>query len=129
VDRNDNGEIRVIDYKRSDSNLSPNDFCDGNRLQLPIYALAAQEALQLGKVKEGFYWIVKDAKKSRLKLAEFGSKNEFKFTKSIEILNYHLKNYLADIREGNFPPKPPDGGCPDYCPAAQWCWRYHPRSF
>jgi hypothetical protein len=91
--------------------------------------LAAQEALQLGKVKEGFYWIVKDAKKSRLKLAEFGSKNEFKFTKSIEILNYHLKNYLADIREGNFPPKPPDGGCPDYCPAAQWCWRYHPRSF
>ena len=129
VDKNSNGEIRVIDYKRSDSNLSKKDLINGKRLQLPIYALASQDALALGKVKEGFYWVIKDAKKSSLKFAEFDTKYVIEFSKSVEVLTNYLKSYLANIREGFFHPEPPDDGCPDYCPAAQWCWRYQPRSF
>jgi ATP-dependent helicase/DNAse subunit B len=129
VDKNEDGEIRVIDYKRSDSSLSEKDFIKGHRLQLPIYALAAQDALGLGPVKEGFYWVVKDAKMSSLRLSKFESDEEDGLTASYKILQEHLKNYLANVRAGYFPPKPPDNNCPDYCPATQWCWRYQPRNF
>ena len=31
-------------------------FAEGRKLQLPLYALAAQETLRLGVVADGFYW-------------------------------------------------------------------------
>ena len=34
---------------------------------------------------------------------------------------------VRGVRAGQFAPKPPDDGCPDYCPAAAFCWHYAPR--
>jgi len=56
VDVNLSGELRVIDYKSGGSHLTPRDLIEGQRLQLPIYAMAANQALGLGKPVEGFYW-------------------------------------------------------------------------
>ncbi len=32
--------------------------------------------------------------------------------------------YVEAIRAGKFEPRVPPGGCPSYCPATAWCWRF-----
>jgi ATP-dependent helicase/nuclease subunit B len=124
VDQRTDGQIRVIDYKTGGSYLSKVDLVSGRRLQLPIYALAAQEALGLGTVVEGFYWQIRNAAASSLKLSRFTT-DELKGPQSAyTVARGHIKNNLKGIRAGQFPPVPPKGGCPKYCPAVQWCWRY-----
>ena len=72
VDKNADGEIRVVDYKTGGS-MSNKDLVDGPRLQLPIYAAAAELTLNLGEVADGFYWAINAAKVSSLTLAKFKS--------------------------------------------------------
>lgn len=129
VDRNSSGELRVIDYKTGGSHLSKPDFDQGRRLQLPIYGLAAQKALDLGEVVEGFYWAIKDAKASSIKLSGCKTENAEGFEAALEVMTGHLIRILSGIHSGNFPPQPPRGGCPNFCPAARWCWRYQPSYF
>ena len=124
VDQRNDGQIRVIDYKTGGSHLSKNDLISGRRLQLPIYALAAKEALGLGAVVEGFYWQIRDAKASSLKLSKFYADALKGPEGAYAVAINHIQHNLAGIRAGQFPPIPPKGGCPNYCPAVQWCWRY-----
>jgi ATP-dependent helicase/nuclease subunit B len=124
VDRNARGEIRVIDYKTGSSKLAPSDLKSGLRLQLPIYALAAQEALNLGQVVDGFYWTINAAKASSIKLSKVTSEDLEGPDAAYHVAKGHILRNISGIRSGDFQPKAPKGGCPDYCPAAQWCWRY-----
>jgi ATP-dependent helicase/DNAse subunit B len=126
LDRNERGEIRVVDYKTGSSHLGPNDLKDGRRLQLPLYALAARDALHLGNPVDGIYWKIKDAEAGSLKLAKFKSDGGQGVEAAIQIAQAHLRRIMAGIRAADFPPVPPKGGCPSYCPAAQWCWRFEP---
>ncbi len=126
VDRNETGEIRVVDYKGGSSHLDPKDLESGARLQLPIYALAAQDALQLGRVIEGFYWMIQSAKPGALKLSRFETDSGQGIGEAVRVVIEHLKAILMGIRAAEFPPKPPKGECSPYCPAVQWCWRYQP---
>ena len=71
IDVNPDGKLRVIDYKSGSSHLAPGDLIDGRRLQLPIYALAASQALGLGEPAEGFYWKLFQGGASSLKLSSF----------------------------------------------------------
>jgi ATP-dependent helicase/DNAse subunit B len=129
VDQRTDGLIRVIDYKTGGSHLAKGDLISGRRLQLPIYALAAQDALGLGTVVEGFYWQIRDAKASSLKLSRFNTDTltgpQGAYTVALE----HIMNNLVGLRAGQFPPIPPKGGCPSYCPAVQWCWRYQAGNY
>ena len=129
VDRNSRGELRVIDYKSGGSNLDKKDFERGRRLQLPVYALAVEKDPEGGKVTGGFYWIVGQARKSSFQLETYksteGSGPDGVYSK----LYRHLERILSGIRTGEFPPQMPRGGCPEYCPATQWCWRYHPARY
>ena len=127
VDRNELGGLRIIDYKTGGSNLSNKDLISGQRLQMPIYALAAQQALRLGTVEEGFYWQIRAAKPSYFKLSKFKN-DELKGPQGayMTTLN-HIRRILEGVRSGQFPPIAPRDGCPSYCPAVQWCWRYQPR--
>jgi ATP-dependent helicase/DNAse subunit B len=129
VDQTADGLIRVIDYKTGGSHLSKNDLISGRRLQLPIYALAAQEALGLGTVVEGFYWQIRDAKASSLKLSRFNTDTLKGPEGAYAVALDHIQHNLVGIRAGQFPPIPPKGGCPSYCPAVQWCWRYQAGYF
>ncbi|MGA9532211.1 MAG: PD-(D/E)XK nuclease family protein, partial [Anaerolineales bacterium] len=132
VDRLDtrDGEVRVIDYKIGSSHLSAGDLIHGRRLQLPLYALAAERALDLGEVVDGFYWAILAARRGSLRLANFQDTDADDGLSgpaaAYQRLNSHLERFLAGGRQGAFPPVPPAGGCPTYCPAADWCWRYSP---
>jgi ATP-dependent helicase/nuclease subunit B len=123
IDRLDtapDGSLRVIDYKSGGTTISAAHLESGRRLQLPIYALAAQEALGLGKVSSGFYWHIQSVKASSLKLEKFESGVDAAFETAVSHVGKHVKR----IRAGHFEPKPPAEGCPSYCPAVGFCWRY-----
>jgi ATP-dependent helicase/nuclease subunit B len=123
IDRLDaapDGTLRVIDYKSGSTAISVTHLKEGRRLQLPIYALAARDALGLGEVSSGFYWHIGTAKPSTLKLEQFDGGIE----KAFETAVAHVVNHVKGIRAGQFEPKPPEEGCPSYCPAVGFCWRY-----
>lgn len=126
LDKNDAGEIRVVDYKTGGSHLEPQYLKNGSRLQLPLYALAAQETLGLGTVAEGLYWKIQAGEAGSLKLSKFKTEQGEGVDEAIRVVKEHLARILSGIRAAEFPPIPPKGGCPAYCPAAIWCWRFQP---
>jgi ATP-dependent helicase/DNAse subunit B len=125
LDLGPDGRLRVVDYKAGGSPIASKDLADGSRLQLPIYALAARDALGLGEISGGFYWHIQRAEASQLKLEHFEGGIESAFETAVE----HIGRYVAKIRAGEFQPQPPTGGCPSYCPASNFCWRYKPKSY
>jgi RecB family exonuclease len=121
VDRAPDGCLRVIDYKTAGPYVYNNSAVrQGKKLQLPLYALGARDALGLGEPAEGFYWHVRHAEASPFKLAKFGPQEAMEQT-----VEYAWEAVRA-ARQGHFVPQTPDGGCPSYCPAAQMCWHYQP---
>jgi ATP-dependent helicase/DNAse subunit B len=122
VDRDTQGRVRVIDYKTAGPYAYTNRaVAEGKKLQLPLYALAAQEALQLGQVVDGFYWHVQHAESSRFTLAGFGPQA------AMETAVAHAWEAVRGARRGAFVPEVPDDQCPAYCPAAAFCWHFSPR--
>jgi len=124
IDQNADGSLRVVDYKTGSTHLTKEDLIHGRRLQLPLYALAVKEALKLGQPVEGMYWKIRAAEAGSLKLSTFKSDTGEGIEGAVQTAKEHLIRILKGIRTGDFPPVPPKGGCPEYCPAAQWCWRY-----
>jgi ATP-dependent helicase/nuclease subunit B len=120
LDLAEDGTLRVIDYKAGSAAISATHLKEGRRLQLPIYALAARDALGLGEVSRGFYWHIQKAEASSLKLEKFEGGVEAAFATAIA----HIGKHVAGIRAGRFEPRPPEEGCPSYCPATNFCWRY-----
>jgi RecB family exonuclease len=131
VDRDPRGRLRVIDYKTGGSHLAASDLESGRRLQLPIYAIAARWALGLGEPVDGLYWAILQAK-SGLRLQRFGAGGDAGAEEgagvraAIAVAVAHVHRAVAGVREARFAPKPPADGCPSYCAAAAWCWRYRP---
>jgi ATP-dependent helicase/nuclease subunit B len=122
IDRLDaapDGSLRVIDYKAGGTAITANHLKEGRRLQLPIYAMAARGALGLGEISGGFYWHIQKAEASSLKLEKFEGGVEVAFETAIK----HIGDHVAGIRAGHFEPKAPEEGCPNYCPAVNFCWR------
>ena len=119
VDRTPNGRLRVIDYKTSGpSAFTKKQVAEGKKLQLPLYALAARDALDLGEPIDGFYWHVRHAEASAFTIAKFGP------AQAIRVAVAHAWEAVHGAREGRFAPHPPDDGCPAFCPASGFCWRY-----
>ncbi len=115
------GHIRIVDYKLAGkSSYTKKHLEKGQRLQLPLYAIAAQQTLRLGPIADGFYWHVVSAEASSLSLASFGVQE------AIDTAEYHAHVAIAAIQDGDFAPQPPDGGCPSYCPALSFCWMAQP---
>ena len=122
VDRGPEGEIRIVDYKTAGPyKYGPDALDNGEKLQLPLYALAAEEALELGNVTDGFYWHVQHAEASGLQLEAYGVEA------AVATATSFAAEVVESVRQGDFHPTPPAGGCPDYCPAASFCWQYEPR--
>jgi ATP-dependent helicase/DNAse subunit B len=130
VDKNEKGELRVLDYKSGSGHLGPRDLVEGRRLQLPLYALAARDALGLGEPIEGLYWAILAGRRGGLRLSRFKDAEGDKGPQvAFKVAARHVGRILAGVRSGRFRPVPPRGGCPSYCPAAAWCWRYEPASW
>jgi ATP-dependent helicase/DNAse subunit B len=123
VDRSLSGDVRVIDYKTAGpSPYSRKAVTDGKKLQLPLYALAARDALRLGDPVEGFYWHVQHAEQSGFSLCDFQGGPQGAMDVAVE----HAWQAVRGVRDGHFSPAPADGDCPPYCPAVSFCWHYHP---
>jgi ATP-dependent helicase/DNAse subunit B len=120
VDTGSDGRLRIIDYKAGSAAISPRHLQEGRRLQLPIYALAARDALGLGEVAGGFYWHIGKAAASSLKLEKYPNGVQAAF----DTVAQHVGSHVRDIRAGRFSPQPPKDGCPHYCPAIAFCWQY-----
>jgi ATP-dependent helicase/DNAse subunit B len=125
MDADANGRLRVIDYKAGGAAISPRHLTDGRRLQLPLYALAARDALGLGEIAGGFYWHIQKAEASSLKLENYASG----VGEACETAVTHVACHVARIRAGQFQPQPPSDGCPSYCPAASFCWKYKTKGY
>jgi len=122
VDRDDAGRIRIIDYKTAGPfGYGNTQFNQGKRLQLPLYALAARDALGLGEIADGFYWHVRHAEPSTFRLAAYGVQEAL--TRAVA----YAWDAIERARAGHFTPTPPSDGCPDYCPACAFCWHYRRR--
>lgn len=126
IDVNTDNELQIIDYKTGSGHLGKQDLIDGRRLQLPIYALAAKDALGLGVPVDGFYWSILAKKASSLKLSKFKAEDKNGIEGAIEVAVSHIDDFINKIRDVNFIPTPPNGGCPPYCMARMWCWKYTP---
>jgi ATP-dependent helicase/DNAse subunit B len=128
LDIDDEGNLRVMDYKTGSGHLAPVDLVESRRLQLPLYAQAAGKALKLGKPVEGLYWSILKAEAGRLKLDKFRYERDDRTYTGLEgavrLAEEHVARIVQGVQKGNFPPVPPRGGCPSYCAAATWCWRY-----
>lgn len=128
VDRNAAGELRIIDYKTGASGFDKAALVEGRRLQLPLYALAATRALRLGRVVDGFYWAIRKRQASSLQLGRFRHDTEAESLSGTEgaarVAEQHVVEYVRAIRAGRFPPEVKSRGCPEYCPATLFCWRY-----
>lgn len=121
VDRSPDGSVRVIDYKTAGpSDYKPGSLEKGKKIQLPLYALAARDALGLGEPVEGFYWHVRHAKPSGFTLSGFGPEEAMRLAVA------HAWEAVQGARAGRFVPAPPAKGCPNYCPALGFCWHYRP---
>jgi len=125
VDCSSDGRLVVIDYKTS----SPNGFSNsavarGEKLQLPLYALAARDGLKLGEPVEGFYWHVRHAQRSGFTLSAFARKRQ---RSALDVAVAKAWEAVRQVRKGNFVPSIPQDGCPIYCPAASFCWHYQAR--
>ena len=123
VDRAPDGRVRVIDYKTAGPwAYTKKAVMEGKKLQLPLYALAARDALELGDPAEGFYWHVQHAEPSSFQMSRFEGGPEG----AMEVAVEKAWEAVLGARDGHFVPGPPDGGCPSYCPAAGFCWHYRP---
>ncbi|MGC9467250.1 MAG: PD-(D/E)XK nuclease family protein [Anaerolineae bacterium] len=126
VDVAPDGRVRVIDYKTGGkSQFTPRAVAEGHKVQLPLYAVAAEEALHLGKVVDGFYWHVRQAERSSFTLARFQGGPAAAMQAAVD----YAWEAVRGARAGAFSPATPDGGCPSYCPAAAFCWHYEPRRY
>jgi hypothetical protein len=127
VDRDANRCLRIIDYKTGGpSAFNDKALREGKKLQLPLYALAAQDALGLGAVLEGFYWHVRHGESSSLKLSGFRTEAGRGPQAAMALAINYAWEAVHGVRRGDFPPQPPAGGCPSYCPAVGFCWKYAP---
>jgi hypothetical protein len=76
----------------------------------------------LGEPVEGFYWHVQQASASSFTLDGFDGGPEEAMRVAVE----HAWEVVRAARGGTFVPRPPDGGCPPYCPAVAFCWQRRP---
>jgi RecB family exonuclease len=129
VDRRPDGSLRIIDYKTGVGDYdSARTLIDGRRLQLALYALAAQSALELGEVSDGFYWFAHKTRGSwTLATFEDPATGATGAQAAIEIALHHASAAVGSARQGKFAPQPPTGGCPEYCTAANFCWHFRPK--
>lgn len=125
LDRLPNGSLRVIDYKTGKATYdTPRSLQKGQRFQIALYALAARNGLDLGPVSDGFYFFAHKAEAAGWSLATYPGGVQA----ALDTAKEHAWAAAQGARSGLFKPTPPDGGCPEYCPAAAFCWRYTPQN-
>jgi ATP-dependent helicase/DNAse subunit B len=127
VDRAPDGRVRIVDYKTGGPwGYTRRAMEEGKKLQLPLYALAAEEALALGTVSDGFYWHVQHAEwhTEHAQSSPWFTLHKVGARQAIGTAIRYAWEAVRGARRGAFMPQPPEEGCPSYCPAAGFCPHY-----
>ncbi len=119
VDSDGKGNLRVVDYKYYGSHIDNTAVKSGRKIQAGVYAIAAVEALKLGQYCSASYWKIR-----KNESVDAGTYEEGTEAPPEKVF---LQKFADGMTSGNFPAAPMDEKCPDYCPAAQWCWKFNPE--
>jgi len=105
LDRRDNGEWVVVDYKTRRTPIPIKDALDGRNLQLPIYAMAANRVINPEASVASAYYLHIQSRKRGSQLSNKGDA-----ATSLEGLIQHaekrIRSYVEQIRSGSFPVQP-----------------------
>jgi ATP-dependent helicase/DNAse subunit B len=121
LDRDVQGQLRLIDYKSGSATYSKNDIADGLAFQSPLYALAAEQLLQAA-IAESYY----------LHIPKRESSGHLMFQGSVtgdELVNAAVEQaatFVQNVRQGRFPvlPARPGAGqnsCTSSCEFSALC--------
>ncbi len=121
VDRIDRaGErVRIIDYKSGGDDVTRKSVVEGRHIQLPVYAylLLQTEGFSKMEVENLGIYRLRDFKVGWL--AEKGVSVDFLVRNAVE----RVREVVAAIRKGEFPPKPGDGSRCNFCELGFACGR------
>jgi len=137
VDANRSGHIRIVDYK-SGNGPSLKDLENKIELQLPAYCLMARD---MGEIVAGIYWAKflkyepklsvrferedhhESCQENEKKSRSYHSVPENQWQQELEYYEHFLGLLMQNIKQGIFPPDPPDDKCTQgrYCPFAKFC--------
>jgi ATP-dependent helicase/nuclease subunit B len=105
LDRRDNGDWVVVDYKTRRTPIPIKDALDGRNLQLPIYAMAASRVINRRESVASAYYLHIHSRKRGSPLSKDGEA-----ATSLESLIQHaeerIRFYVEQIRSGRFPVQP-----------------------
>jgi ATP-dependent helicase/DNAse subunit B len=117
--------LRIVDYKSGASGYERwGDLATGKKLQIALYAAAAEQALQMGRVVDGCYFFLNRGSAASWGLADYPGGS----AQAIADAERFAVEAALGAREGRFAPEPPDDGCPNWCAAATFCAHYRPRA-
>ncbi|MCA9237443.1 MAG: PD-(D/E)XK nuclease family protein, partial [Planctomycetales bacterium] len=148
IDRIDVGRVagrtafNVIDYKTSaKAAVKPDQVADGRQLQLPLYAMAAQELLLAAQDAVAWsagYWSVQGKglgkpgnKSGPLQVSARGDSElvtDAAWGATQDRLRERVAEIVAGIRRAEFPVFSADEHCTSYCPLRTTCRIAHVRS-
>jgi ATP-dependent helicase/nuclease subunit B len=105
LDRRDNGEWVVVDYKTRRTPIPLRDAFEGRNLQLPLYAMAASRVIKRGERIASAYYLHIHSRKRGSELS-----NAADASASLEALIAHaealVRRYVEQVRGGRFPVRP-----------------------
>ena len=125
VDRLPDGSLLIIDYKLGSSSYASKSVLErGKKLQLALYAAAAQQSNDGGASVDGIYFFMRKGEAAAWSLASLGGA-----AVALPLASGYAGAAVAAIRDGDFRPRPPDEGCPTYCPASSFCWHFETKQW
>jgi ATP-dependent helicase/nuclease subunit B len=123
VDRDAEGNLRIIDYKSGSTKYSRTHLHDGTAIQAALYALAVEEILAgQGRVVHSSYWHLAIREESGKLLFDGAVANH----EDVQAMLAQITRAVMGVRQGHFPGAPArlfDGGsaCRRDCPFTPFC--------
>ena len=97
-----NKKLRVIDYKSGSTFISREDFESGRNMQLPIYALAAEQSILPGSKTNSYQYLSIGTGK----VLSSKKQDETSVSDDLNILQEKIFTFIENIGKGDFSVKP-----------------------
>ncbi len=122
IDRTNNDELRVLDYKSGSTKYYPKDMAGGLAFQNPLYAVVTNKLLEKPVSFSAYLLIPKRDFTGKLQFDDGLPENDATVQSAIN----QVGQFVHKIRAGYFPnlPAKPSGGrlaCSSYCPFHSMC--------
>jgi len=101
VDRDADGLMRIIDYKSGSTKYTKKDIDDGLAFQVPLYALAAEQAIDLNVAESCYLHLPLRQTSAKLEFNQSASQDA-----SVQTAVEKVIEFVQRIRNGDFPSLP-----------------------